>query len=332
MSSKTLEKLKNRLLEKDFSSFEEFTFEVFNFQYSHNVVYRQYVEFLGVNKNQIRRISDIPFLPIEFFKYHRVKSGNWEAQKEFLSSGTTQQRRSTHEIQDVDFYHKLAKKTFENVYGHLSELSIIALLPSYIEQGSSSLIEMVSYFIRQTKSSLSGFHLTDYEHLIDKLHLARDESRQVVLFGVTYALLDLIDALGSENFENLAIIETGGMKGRREEITRDELHNRLRLGIGTEMIHSEYGMTELLSQAYMTEDQQFQSPDWMKIYIRDVNDPFKILEKGNTGAINVVDLANLHSCSFIETKDVGKVIEGNRFEVLGRLDNSDIRGCNLLVT
>lgn len=309
------------------STFDNHAIELFKFQSRYNLVYKTYLESLNFNSEKVDRISQIPFLPIEFFKHHAVKTNDWDDEIVFESSGTTQIVTSKHYLPDLEFYHAHAREIFESKFGRLKNISIFALLPSYLERGGSSLVSMVDSFIKSTSSNRSGFYLDNTAELIDNITEIKEET---FLFGVTFALLDL-----AENFDvdlsHVTVIETGGMKGRRDEITKEELYDILKSRLGINNIYSEYGMTELLSQAY-GRDGRFPQSSVMKIIIRDINDPFTFVNEGRTGGINIIDLANAHSCSFIETKDLGRINQDETFEVLGRFDNSDLRGCNLLVS
>lgn len=317
------ESFKESIFTIDEENFEPYCLDVFKYQYMECYVYHSYCNLLGKNPTNIRSIDEIPFLPIEFFKNHSVKSGDWNEEKIFQSSGTTKTARSKHFVKDLNFYELLSKRIFESWFGPLENIQIMALLPSYVEMGDSSLIAMVDHFMTKSAPN-SDYSLDSFEELMLKL----DESdTKKVLFGVSYALLDLSEKF-QKPLKNVQIIETGGMKGRRKEITRSELHQNLQISFEINEIHSEYGMTELFSQAY-GKNGQFQFPNWSKVLIRDINDPFSYLEDGKTGGINIIDLANIDSCSFIETKDLGKK-NLRRFEVLGRFDNSDVRGCNLM--
>jgi len=306
-------------------TFEKFVIEVFNIQWTQNQIYQDYCNLLSINPKDVRTLKDIPFLPITFFKTHEIKTGTWPTQKIFKSSGTTGQR-SNHHIRDETLYHFNAETIFNQQFDKLENFKILALLPSYIQQGDSSLISMVDHFIQKTHHK-GGFYLDNYSDL--KAALISDEAPRV-LFGVSYALLDFIEKQGPfTHLKNLTIIETGGMKGRRKEITRQELHKLIKAGFGIEAVYSEYGMTELFSQAY-GKNGHFNFPPWAKVMIRDINDPFENVSDGITGGINVIDLANIHSISFVETEELGRITKNSQFEVMGRLDNSDIRGCNLL--
>jgi Acyl-protein synthetase, LuxE len=324
-----LKSFQNSLSKISESSFDNHAVALFKYQANHNETYKQYLNSLDIVPNNISKIGQIPFLPIEFFKSRTVKTNEWETQLVFESSGTTQLIPSKHHIENVDFYHAHAKELFEEKFGSLSGKTIVALLPSYLERQGSSLVNMVSYFIAETKSDSSGFYLDELAELVNIL-TDSDKTDEICLFGVTFALLDLAEKY-KLNLSNVTIIETGGMKGRREEIIKDELYDILRSRLGVKNIYSEYGMTELLSQSY-GENGMFSNSKSMWVLIRDINDPFTILPAGKTGGINVIDLANAYSCAFIETKDLGRVNQDGSFEVLGRFDNSDLRGCNLLVS
>ena len=312
--------------------FVKIALQIFNFQANNNLIYKEYLNRLNVNPNEISSVHEIPFLPIEFFKTKKIISFEYNRSKKYLyfeSSGTTSDLRSRHYIYKVSVYEKSFIQNFNNFYGDIQDYTILALLPSYIENNNSSLIYMLNKLILLSNNKDSDFYLHNTQELIAKLYELSKNKQKIILFGVSFALLDLVDKYNFD-FPELIIIETGGMKGMREEITRKELHEKIKEGFKTNYIHSEYGMTELLSQAYSINNEKFQTPNWMKIFIRDINDPFKILGHNKTGGINIIDLANIYSCSFIETKDLGKLLQDNTFEVLGRFDNSDIRGCNLL--
>ena len=322
---------KERLFALKSNEFEHLALSVFKYQANFNIVYKRYLGFLNVKPENVVSLDQIPFLPIEFFKEHRVVSGNWDSEKEFLSSGTTSSQRSSHLVKDVTFYHEVAENIFRSFYSNVSDTAFFALLPSYVEQGSSSLVSMVDYFISRSNHEASGFYLKDNTNMLNNIRKLLSRGQKVVLFGVTYALLDLVSE-GQTDLEGLVIIETGGMKGRRKEMTKEELYGYLTKAFNVKVIHSEYGMTELLSQAYSFEEGKFHTPKWMKVMVRDLNDPFSYIPCGKSGGVNVIDLANLNSCSFIETKDIGVAFEDETFKILGRFDNSDIRGCNLLVS
>ncbi|RYU94405.1 LuxE/PaaK family acyltransferase [Emticicia agri] len=331
-------------------TFEELALEVFRFQASANPVYKAYLGFLRINPQKINRIDKIPFLPIQFFKYHKVITDHAPTQMVFESSGTTQQNTSKHYVSDLPFYEHISQKIFEQFYGPVTDYHILALLPSYLERNNSSLVYMVQSFIYRTYSRESGFYLNNTTELIQKLQQLSDNSqthRKVLLIGVTFALLDLVENEHELDFlknskDNLIVMETGGMKGRRKELLREEVHEILTSRLPIQKVHSEYGMTELLSQGYSKGGGVFELPNTMKILLREINDPFKIIssqylpdaakEMTIRGGINVIDLANIDSCSFIETQDLGAYqVNSQQFSVIGRFDNSDIRGCNLLV-
>lgn len=310
--------------------FERLSLQLFQKQYVQIPVYRSFVDALNTNPLEVSKIADIPFMPIEFFKDYRVLAEKEEAELVFKSSGTTGMLRSQHFVKSAKVYEESFIKGFEYFYGPISDYIFLALLPSYLENGDSSLVYMADHLIKLSKHQDSGFYLNDYSKIVEKLNQLKDSDKKVMLLGVSYALLDLVE-IQSFHFPTLTIMETGGMKGRRKEMLREELHEAISQGFGVEKIHSEYGMTELLSQAYSKGDGVFNCPPWMKILIRDVNDPLSLLEDGKSGAINIIDLANIHSVSFLATKDLGKITAPNAFQILGRFDNSDIRGCNLLI-
>ncbi|NOU60846.1 acyl transferase [Marinifilum caeruleilacunae] len=310
--------------------FERVALEIFRYQAENNAVYREYLQHLKKDVNQVKQIIDIPFLPIEFFKSRKVVSGNDPAVETFTSSGTTGILTSRHFVPDVSIYEKSFTKGFEDFYGSITDYCVLALLPSYLEREGSSLIYMMEHLIRDSKHPKSGFYLHNHEELIETIADLKQRKQKILLLGVSFALLDLAENYELD-FSDVIIMETGGMKGRRKEITREELHKFLCTKLGVSEIHSEYGMTELLSQAYSKGRSLFHTPNWMKILIRDTYDPFSYEKTGRTGGVNVIDLANVHSCSFIETQDLGKIHTDGSFEILGRFDHSDIRGCNLLV-
>ncbi len=316
---------------KNASKFEEQALAIFRCQAIKNEVYAQYLKGLSISPDSIKKIEEIPFLPIDFFKTHEVVAGSVSKETTiFTSSGTTGNVQSKHYVSNIYVYEKSYLKGFEFFYGNMEDYCVLALLPSYLERDGSSLIYMAEDLIKKTKHSESGFYLNNYDELISKINVLEAKGQKTLLIGVTYALLDLAEKQ-KMNFKNTIIMETGGMKGKRKEMVREELHATLCKRLGVNKIHSEYGMTELLSQAYSKGDGIFNCPPWMKILIRDTNDPFTILGKNKTGGINIIDLANINSCSFIATQDLGKLHSDDSFEVLGRFDNSDIRGCNLLV-
>ncbi|NDP26742.1 MAG: acyl transferase [Flavobacterium sp.] len=310
--------------------FEKAALKVFRFQYENNLVYREFCDFLKTNVQKVKSLEQIPFLPIQFFKSHKVVSTESPIQETFTSSGTTGMATSKHFVTDVSLYEESYRKGFAQFYGNIEDYVILALLPSYLEREGSSLIYMVEDLIQITNNSESGFYLHNHEELIEKLVKLDNAGQNVILIGVTYALLDLIEK-HTFQLQNTIIMETGGMKGQRKEMIREELHKQLCQGFGVTAIHSEYGMTELLSQAYSLGNGVFECPSWMQILVRDTEDALSFVDDGKTGGINVIDLANINSCSFIATQDLGKKNPSNAFEVLGRFDNSDIRGCNLMV-
>ena len=310
--------------------FQKIALKIFRFQYDNNAVYREFCEALKVEKHLVKTLEEIPFLPIQFFKSHQVVSSTDKPQVIFTSSGTTGTTTSQHLITDVSLYEQSYRQGFAEFYGNIEDYIFLALLPSYQERSGSSLIYMVEDLISLSHNTESGFYLYNHEDLIAKLREFDKQDKNVILMGVTYALLDLIEK-EKFDFKNLIIMETGGMKGRRKEMIREELHDILCDGFGVSSIHSEYGMTELLSQAYSLGDGVFNCPQWMDVMMRDTEDPLSYIGNGKTGGINVIDLANINSCSFIATQDLGKKYDNGTFEVLGRFDNSDIRGCNLMV-
>lgn len=310
--------------------FAKTALKVFRHQYEYNKVYRGFCDFLNVDVQQIKSIDKIPFLPISFFKTHQVVTTADAVQQIFTSSGTTGLATSRHIVSDISLYEESYRKAFAQFYGDIEDYVVLALLPSYLEREGSSLIYMVDDLITLSNNRNSGFYLHNQDELAEKL-IALDQSGQnVLLIGVTYALLDLIESR-KFNLKNTIVMETGGMKGKRKEMIREELHTILCDGFGVQAIHSEYGMTELLSQAYSLGNGIFECPNWMQILIRDTEDPLSYVASGKTGGVNVIDLANLNSCAFIATQDLGKSYGDGSFEVLGRFDNSDIRGCNLMV-
>ena len=310
--------------------FEKIALKVFRFQYENNLVYQEFCNLMNTNIQEVKSLQQIPFLPIQFFKSHTVISNENPIQETFTSSGTTGTINSRHCVTDISIYEESYQKGFTQFYGNIEDYVILALLPSYLEREGSSLIYMVTDLIEKTNNPESGFYLHNHEALIEKLIELDASGQNVILIGVTYALLDLIEKQKFQ-LKNTFIIETGGMKGKRKEMIREELHEQLCGGFGVSAIHSEYGMTELLSQAYSLGEGVFECPSWMQILIRDTEDALTYVENGKTGGINIIDLANINSCSFIATQDLGKKNPNNSFEVLGRFDNSDIRGCNLMV-
>ena len=315
---------------KNHSEFKKQCLDIYNFQYENNIVYQNYCNMICEDPTDVNEINKIPFLPISFFKTKKILStDNFE--KVFYSSGTTTNSRSKHFISSLKLYQKSFINNFKLNYSDITQYTILALLPNYYDNKDSSLIYMIEKLIKLSKSKESGFFLDDYINLSKKLiELDTKKERKTILIGVPYALLDMID-FNQFQLNNTIIMETGGMKGRRKEMVRTELHEKLKRGFGVSKIHSEYGMTELLSQAYSKGDGIFKTPSWMKVIIRDINDAQNLDFNKKSGAINIIDLANYNSCSFIATDDMGKYINNDEFELIGRVDNSDIRGCNLLV-
>lgn len=310
--------------------FEKIALKIFRYQFDANLVYQEFCLLLHKNKENVKSLIEIPFLPIQFFKSHQVLSSKKPVYITFTSSGTTGIQTSKHLVSDISLYEESYRNAFSEFYGNIEDYCVLALLPSYLERKGSSLIYMVDDLIQKSNNKESGFYLNNYEELITKLIELDQSGQNVLLIGVTYALLDLIENR-SFQLKNTIIMETGGMKGKRKEMIREELHHILCKGFGAPVIHSEYGMTELLSQAYSLGNGLFECPNWMQILIRDTEDALTYVHEGKTGGINVIDLANLNSCSFIATQDLGKKHPNHSFEVLGRFDNSDIRGCNLMV-
>lgn len=309
--------------------FVRLAIEVFRFQYENVQVYRNFCDLLQCVPNDVKTIEEIPFLPIQFFKTHTVLAKGLQPEITFTSSGTTGMITSKHLVADLEIYEKSFRKGFQREYGAPDEFAILALLPSYLEREGSSLIYMVESLIKESGNSHSGFYLDEIDLLIQKLDFLEDSGQKSILLGVSYALLDLIE-MKSFKLKHTLVMETGGMKGKRKEMIKEELHHVLKGGFGVDKIHSEYGMTELLSQAYSKGDGVFSCPPWMKILTRDPEDAKTYLTK-KTGGINVIDLANINSCSFIATQDLGKVHADGTVEIMGRFDASDIRGCNLMV-
>jgi len=310
--------------------FEKIALKTFRYQYENNLVYQEFCDLLHTNVQKVKTLQQIPFLPIQFFKSHTVVSNNEAPQAIFTSSGTTGMTTSQHLVTDVSLYEESYRRGFSQFYGNIENYVVLALLPSYLEREGSSLIYMVEDLIQLSNQPESGFYLNNHDELIEKLIELDSQGQNVILIGVTYALLDLIEKRKFQ-LQNTIIMETGGMKGKRKEMIREELHQQLCAGFGVASIHSEYGMTELLSQAYSLGEGIFECPSWMQILIRDTEDALSYITNGKTGGINVIDLANRNSCAFIATQDLGKKYANGTFEVLGRFDNSDIRGCNLMV-
>lgn len=321
----------NKIFEiKTSNQFNKLALEIFNFQYDNNPIYQKFCNYLGKSRSNVHAVEDIPYLPIEFFKSKKVIAKNQKPQIVFESSGTTGQLVSKHYVASLTLYIKSYLKTFEHFYGNIEDYCVLALLPSYMERNGSSLIYMVKDLIKKSGNPKSGFYLDNKVDLLKTLESLDQSDGKCILIGVSYALLD-ISEYHSLNLKNTIIMETGGMKGRRKELVRDELHSILKNSFGLDVIHSEYGMTELLSQAYSKADGIFNCPPWMSVSIRETEDPLTTEPFGKVGGINIIDLANIYSCSFIATQDLGRVYKDGNFEVLGRFDHSDVRGCNLMV-
>lgn len=303
---------------------------IFKHQFKNNKVYRSFCDLINVHFSDVQKIEDIPFLPIQFFKSRKVISSTDEIQEIFTSSGTTGNKTSKHLVTDISLYKESYLRGFSHFYGNIEDYTVLALLPNYLEQKESSLVFMVDDLISKSKNSESGFYLDNIDELAQKLLKNDKNGKKTLLIGVSFALLDLIEKQQFD-LKNTIIMETGGMKGRRKELVREELHSLLKNGFGVAEIHSEYGMTELLSQAYSSGKGLFKTPPWMKILTRDTEDALTINLFGKNGGMNVIDLANYNSCSFISTQDLGKVHSDGTFEIIGRFDNSDIRGCNLMI-
>ena len=326
-----MENIFDILTEQDFLNA---SLKTFYYQYENVEIYRKFVDYLKINPKEVDSLTKIPFLPIEMFKNHQILDRNVTADLFFQSSGTTQMNLSKHFIADEKIYQESIYKSFKQFIGTPEDFIFLGLLPSYLEKQNSSLIYMVDYLMKKSGKPENGYFLYNHADLFELLNTLQD--KKVILFGVSFALLDFLDFCSSNtqtllSSNTLTVIETGGMKGRKEEMTKDELLKILQEGFRTEKIYSEYSMTELLSQAYSLGNNEYQCPNWMRIMVRNAEDPFNYEKEGRTGAINIIDLANIHSCSFIATQDLGK-ITGNKFQVLGRIDHSDIRGCSLLVS
>lgn len=326
-----MESLQTSLFSVNLHNFEDRCLSIFRYQAQNNHVYKEYLSLLDVHFWQVNHFDDIPFLPISFFKNRIIKTDVWNEQCVFESSGTTLQIKSRHYVKDLEWYRKVSQYIFESFYGPLDEWTILALLPSYLERNNASLVYMTDFFIQQTKNVNSGFYLYNYEDLLRVLKKLRKNNSKVMLLGVTFALLDFAEKYSGEDMSHVIFMETGGMKGKKEEITREQVHNLLKRQLNINKIYSEYGMTELMSQAYAMDGESFTGPPWLKIALRDVNDPFSKPVGQNYGGINIIDLANIHTCCFIETEDIGTIYSDGSFKVLGRLDHSDVRGCNLMV-
>ncbi|MCU0347782.1 MAG: acyl transferase [Saprospiraceae bacterium] len=320
----------------DGAGFEPLALEVFRFQAAFNPLYARYTSLLNIDIQSVSKMEAIPFLPIQFFKNHEIKTGEWPAETVFTSSGTTGEATSRHHVRDLDFYKKNTVHGFQQQYGDPANWLVLALLPSYLERTGSSLVVMAEHFIQLSKHPQSGFFLKNIEDLIKILAERSPKNPQsairnpVILIGVSFALLDLAERQ-SLDLQHVTIMETGGMKGRRRELTRSELHGFLQEKFNVPAIHSEYGMTELFSQAYSTGQGIFRPAPTLRAFAREITDPLTLQQPGKTGILNLIDLANFDTCAFIATDDLGRVFPDGSFEVLGRLDNSDVRGCNLMV-
>jgi phenylacetate-coenzyme A ligase PaaK-like adenylate-forming protein len=314
------------------AGFKNNCLEIFRYQYHSNLVYKKFCDFLGTKPEHINETEQIPFLPVEIFRTHQVRCGQGEAERIFVSSGTTGQAVSKHYVNDLSVYEASLTRCFELVYGHISDYCILALLPSYLQREGSSLVYMAQKLMDRSSHADNGFYLYEHKKLAETIEKLISKRQKTILIGVSFALLDFSEEYPIPLPENFIVMETGGMKGRRREMVREELHEILCSRFQTPAIHSEYGMTELLSQAYSIGKGLFRTPPWMKILILDINDPFRYLPAGKTGAINIIDLANIHSCAFIATQDLGRIKDDEAFEVLGRFDHSDVRGCNLMVS
>lgn len=311
-------------------NFDEQALSLFQYQATHNLIYKQYLDYLSINSSKVQSVEKIPFLPIEFFKNYKIKTGSWQEEKIFESSGTTGEVTSKHFVKELKHYQEVCSTNFSFFFAAPDQYHIFALLPSYLERKNASLVYMMQHLIESSQSALSGFYLQDLEKLKFQLNKALNSQRKVILLGVTFALLDFAEAF-SFDLSNAIIMDTGGMKGRRKEMIREEVHGFLKQKWNLNSVASEYGMTELMSQAYAEADGKLKTPPWMKVLVRDLNDPFSLSNR-KSGGVNIIDLANIHSCAFIETADIGTVDNKNgHFEILGRTDTSDVRGCNLMV-
>jgi hypothetical protein len=323
------ESLMHRIYGINDIAFEAVALELWGFQYEWNPLYRNFCDSLGASRWNIHSLADIPFLPVTMFRDHIVKTGDWGPVKVFHSSGTTGSHPGQHFIRDLSWYHKMAERCFSTYYGDPGSYTWLALLPSYIERPDSSLVDMVDYFMGKSNPTENGFIILEDQLFLERIQRLAKNRTPTVLIGVSFALLDLFEFHRIPVWENLLVIETGGMKGRRQEITREELYAKIRKNHPTLRVASEYGMTELLSQAY-SQNHLFKGGPTLKVLVRDISDPLQIIEPGQRGAINVIDLANMDTCAFVATEDVGVAYEDGSFSVLGRLDQSDIRGCNLM--
>ena len=316
---------------KSSRDFNHLALKVFNYQFENCKVYRSYCDLININCRDVKNYENIPFLPISLFKTKKVKSFKGKGEKVFFSSTTSNGIPSKHYVKSLDSYSKSFRTCFNKFYGKESNYVILALLPSYLERKNSSLIYMVETLIKKSNKKDSGFYLYNFDKLIKTIKKLESTNQKTILIGVSFALIDLIK-YKKIKLKNTIVMETGGMKGKQKEISKKELHNKICSGFGIEKVHSEYGMTELLSQAYSNGKGIFHTPPWMKILIRSIDDPLESVRNEKAGGINIIDLANIHSCSFIATDDLGKKLKKGGFEILGRFDNSDLRGCNLLTS
>lgn len=325
-------KIQEKIFSDEKFNFEEIALSLFEFQYFNNPIYRQFTDYLHIDFKKVQSISQIPFLPIDFFKTHSVITQNASIEKIFESSGTTGQITSKHLVADVSLYEQSFINGFDLFYGKATDWIILALLPSYLERNTSSLVYMVDDLIKKTNSEHSGFYLNNLQELAEKIVYLKENrnNKKILLIGVTFALLDFAEQFPM-NLSEVVIMETGGMKGRRKEMMREEVHAILKQNFNVFHIHSEYGMTELLSQGYSAGEGIFKTPPWLKILKRDIYNPLQVSANIGRGALNVIDLANIYSCAFIATQDLVNITSDTTFEIIGRTDNSDIRGCNLMV-
>lgn len=309
--------------------FDDIAIQLFHYQYSNNSVYKEFVDAIGVKTDNVQLVSDIPFLPVSFFKSHKVVTGHFDPVYIFESSTTTSDIPARHFIRDEELYLQSLISGFQQFYSSAQQYTFLALLPSYLQRGNASLVHMADVLMNISRHPANGFYLDDLDKLYKTLNTLEQQKQSTILLGVTFALLDFAEQY-SMNLKNTIVMETGGMKGRRKEMIREEVHEVIKSGLGVTEVHSEYGMTELLSQAYAVKDGKFRTSNTMRVFVRDVNDPFDVRLTGS-GLLNIIDLANIHSCAFIATDDIGKIYPDGHFEVLGRADNSALRGCNLMV-
>ncbi len=328
----SVSKIREKIFSNDIINLEKIAIELFHFQYTYNPIYKQFTDFLKINTKSIQSVQQIPFLPIDFFKTHCVVTQNVAIEKIFESSGTTGQIASKHFVADLSLYEQSFRKGFELFYGNPEEWTILALLPSYLERGTSSLVYMVDDLIKKTKNPNSGFYLNNLSELAEKISKIKSQfpNQKILLIGVTFALLDFAEQYPMD-LSGVVIMETGGMKGKREEQTREAVHEILTTAFNVKNIHSEYGMTELLSQGYSKGNGIFKPSPWMQIFRRDLYNPMQVSTEPGRGGLNIIDLANIYSCPFIATQDMVNILPNDEFEVLGRTNNADIRGCNLMV-